>query len=117
MLSILLKSKLHQLRVTGLDPEYEGSLMIDEELLAMAGLREFEKILVANIENGSRFETYAIKGPRGSRVACLNGAAALTGKVGDRLIIMSWCHLRDDEIAAHRPTVVRLGPENRPLKD
>ena len=75
MLCTLLKAKLHHLRVTQADKEYEGSLTIDEDLMDAVGILNYEKLLVANLDNGNRFETYAIKGPRGSGVACLNGAA------------------------------------------
>jgi len=111
----LLKSKLHQLRITRVDLEYEGSLLVDESLLAAAGMRNFEKILVANLANGERFETYAIAGKAGSGEICLNGAAAHKGKVGDRLIVMSWCELTEAEAATHRPRVVCLDAGNRPL--
>jgi aspartate 1-decarboxylase len=113
MLSTLLKAKLHHLRVTAVDPEYEGSLLIDEDLLDAAGVRNYEKILVANLANGERFETYAIAGERGSRVACLNGAAAYKGEVGDRLIVMAWCHLDEQELRSHVPVVKRFNESNR----
>lgn len=112
----MLKSKLHHLRVTRVDLEYQGSLLVDEALLAAAGMRNFEKILVANLANGERFETYAIAAEAGSGEVCLNGAAAHKGKVGDRLIVMSWCEATEAEAAAHRPRVVRLDAANRPLK-
>lgn len=113
MLSQLLKSKLHHLRVTSCSPEYQGSLLIDEALMEAAGISNWEKLLVANLENGERFETYAIAGRRGSGVACLNGAAAGKGRVGDRLIVMTFALLQDGEIAAHKPTVVILDERNR----
>jgi aspartate 1-decarboxylase len=115
MLITLLKAKLHHLHVTAVAPEYEGSLLVDEELLEAAGIRRHEKVLVANMANGERFETYAIAGRRGGREVCLNGAAARKGAVGDRLIVMSWCHLRDDEAAAHCPRVVCCDALNNPL--
>ncbi|MBR4611756.1 MAG: aspartate 1-decarboxylase [Kiritimatiellae bacterium] len=116
MLSQLLKSKLHHLRVTSCSPEYQGSLMIDEALMDAAGIANWEKLLVANLENGKRFETYAIAGKRGSGVACLNGAAASKGRVGDRLIVMTFALLENSEIAAHRPKVVVLDEKNKPRK-
>ena len=115
MTMTLLKSKLHQLRITRVDLEYEGSLLVDESLLAAAGMRNFEKILVANLANGERFETYAIAGKAGSGEVCLNGAAAHKGKVGDRLIVMSWCEATKAEAAAHVPQVVRFDARNRPV--
>ncbi|MBP5545637.1 MAG: aspartate 1-decarboxylase [Kiritimatiellae bacterium] len=116
MLSQLLKSKLHHLRVTSCSPEYQGSLMIDEALMDAAGIANWEKLLVANLENGKRFETYAIAGKRGSGVACLNGAAASKGRVGDRLIVMTFALLENSEIATHRPKVVVLDEKNKPRK-
>ena len=113
MLSQLLKSKLHHLRVTSCSPEYQGSLLIDEDLMDAAGISNWEKLLVANLENGERFETYAIAGKRGSGVACLNGAAACKGRVGDRLIVMTFALLSNDEIAVHKPNVVILDERNR----
>jgi len=115
MMITLLKSKLHQLRITRVDLEYEGSLLVDETLLAAAGMRNFEKILVANLANGERFETYAIAGKAGSGEVCLNGAAAHKGKVGDRLIVMSWCEATEAETASHMPRVVRFDARNRPV--
>lgn len=116
MLSQLLKSKLHHLRVTSCSPEYQGSLMIDENLMDAAGIANWEKLLVANLENGERFETYAIAGKRGSGVACLNGAAASKGCLGDRLIVMTFALLDEKEMATHRPIVIVLDEKNKPLK-
>lgn len=113
MLCTLLKAKLHHLRVTQADKEYEGSLTIDEDLMDAVGILNYEKLLVANLDNGKRFETYAIRGPRGSGVCCLNGAASYMGKIGDRLIVMIWCRLDDAEGRAHRPKIVRLDERNR----
>ena len=112
MLCTLLKAKLHHLRVTQADKEYEGSLTIDEDLMDAVGILNYEKILVANLENGKRFETYAIRGPRGSGVACLNGAASYQGAIGDRLIVMVWCQIPDTECALHHPRIVRLDASN-----
>jgi len=113
MTRTLLHAKLHHLRVTQADLEYLGSLTIDEDLMDAVGLCTYEKILVANLDNGQRLETYAIPGPRGSRIACLNGAAAYMGKVGDRLIVMAFAQMDEKEAAACQPKVVRLDAENR----
>ena len=113
MFCTLLKAKLHHLRVTQADKEYEGSLTIDEDLMEAVGILNYEKLLVANLDNGKRFETYAIRGPRGSGVACLNGAAAYKGAIGNRLIVMIWCQLDEAERAAHHPKIVRLDEKNR----
>ena len=113
MFCTLLKAKLHHLRVTQADKEYEGSLTIDEDLMDAIGILNYEKILVANLDNGKRFETYAIRGPRGSGVACLNGAASYMGKIGDRLIVMVWCQKPEEECPGHHPKIVRLDARNQ----
>ncbi len=113
MLVHLLKSKLHHLRVTQAELEYEGSLSVDLDLLDAVGICAYEKLLVADLENGNRFETYAIEAPRGSRTCCLNGAVAHLGKVGDRLIVMAFCAVTPEEAATHAPRVLRLDANNR----
>ena len=109
----LLKAKLHHIRVTQAEKEYEGSLTLDEDLMDTVGIKNYEKLLVANLDNGERLETYAIVGERGSGVCCLNGAAAYKGKIGDRLIIMTWCNLDEEEVKTHKPKVVRLDENNK----
>ena len=101
----LLKSKLHRIRVTEAKLDYEGSLTLDPDDMEAVGILPFEKILCADVENGNRFETYAIAGKRGSHVCCLNGAAAHKGKVGDRLIVMSFGTFTPDEAAGWQPRV------------
>jgi aspartate 1-decarboxylase len=86
----MLRAKLHQARVTHADPDYVGSITIDPEILEQVGMLPYEKVLVADIENGERFETYIIAGTAGSRVIQLNGAAAHRVTLGDRLIIMAF---------------------------
>jgi len=110
--SILLKSKLHNVRVTESDRDYEGSLKIDEDLMDLAGIAPFEKILVANVENGERFETYAIPGPRGSRVIGLNGATTHLGSIGDRVIVFTFCLVPTEAVRGHRPTVYVFNEKN-----
>jgi aspartate 1-decarboxylase len=114
MMVSMLKSKLHFARVTESVLEYEGSLKIDQDLMDIVRLRPFEKILVANVENGQRFETYAIAGERGSGVIGLNGATCHCGAVGDRIIIFSFCLLTPEEAGAHRPLVQILDAQNKP---
>lgn len=113
----LLRAKLHRACITQADVDYEGSLGIDIELMEAVGMYAYEKILVANINNGSRLETYAIPEPFGSRRMILNGAAARLGSVGDRIIVMSFCWV--DEILAreskHRPRILRLDEHNNPI--
>lgn len=112
MLRYFLKSKLHQATVTQAELYYEGSLTLDEELIELADLHVHEKISVVNINNGERFETYIIKGERGSRTVCLNGAAARKVAVGDKLIIMSYCLINDDELKNHKPKILVLDDKN-----
>ena len=109
----LLKSKLHRIRVTESKLDYTGSLTIDEDLMDAVGMHNYEKLLVANVNNGERFETYAIRGPRGSGVCCLNGAAAHKGRVDDLLIIMTWAQLSADEAKTFTPKVGIVGDGNR----
>ena len=110
----LLRAKLHRIRVTEACRDYVGSLTVDVDLMEAAGLFTNEKILCADVENGNRFETYAIPGPRGSGVCCLNGAAAHMGKVGDRLIVMAFGQFTPEEAARHQPRVVFLDAANKP---
>lgn len=114
MLSTFLKAKLHRLTVTQSDLEYEGSLALDADFMDAVCIRPYEKLLVANLKNGNRLETYAIPAPRGSRTVCLNGAASHMGKVGDRITVFTFAHLADAEIPAHRPLILGFGPGNEP---
>lgn len=111
----LLHAKLHHLRVTACEPEYQGSLTIDQDLMDLVGILPFEKILVANLANGERFETYAMAGERGSKVACLNGAAAFKGSIGDRLIVMAWALFTQREAAKLQPKIVQFDERNNPF--
>lgn len=101
----VLKAKLHRIRVTEACLDYEGSLTLDPDDMEAVGILPYEKILCADVENGSRFETYAIAGARGSGVCCLNGAAARLGKVGDRLIVMAFARMSEAEAADWQPKV------------
>ena len=101
----VLKAKLHRIRVTEACLDYEGSLTLDPDDMEAVGILPYEKILCADVENGNRFETYAIAGARGSGVCCLNGAAARLGKVGDRLIVMAFARMSAGEAAAWQPRV------------
>ena len=109
----LLRAKLHRIRVTEACRDYVGSLTLDEDLMDAVGIFNYERILVANVENGERFETYAIKGPRGSGVCCLNGAAAHKGKIGDLLIVMAWAQVPEEEAHAFQPKIGVLDENNR----
>ena len=108
MLLTILKGKLHRIRVTEADLDYEGSLTLDPDDMEAVGIVPYERILCADVENGNRFETYAICGKRGSHVCCLNGAAAHKGKVGDRLIVMAFAQMTEDEARGFRPKVLHF---------
>ena len=108
----LLKSKLHRAKVTGVHQNYSGSLSIDQDLLDAAGFLHHEKILVGNISNGERFETYCIPAPRGSGEIALNGAAAHKGKVVDLLVIITFVTLNPDEAAVWEPKLVLVEKNN-----
>ena len=101
----VLKSKLHRIKVTEACLDYEGSLTLDVDFMEETGIVPYDKILVADAENGNRFETYALAGKRGSGVCCLNGAAAHKGKVGDRLIVMAFALMSPEEAKNHVPLV------------
>lgn len=110
----MFKSKLHQMKVTEANLMYEGSITIDEELLELANLLPYEKVQVVNITNGSRLETYTIPGERGSRICCMNGAAARLTQVDDRVIVMSYAEMDPEEAKKHKPTVVVVDEDNNP---
>jgi aspartate 1-decarboxylase len=112
----LLKSKIHRAAVTGVHPDYSGSLSIDQDLLDAAGFLHHEKILVGNISNGERFETYCIPAPRGSGEISLNGAAAHKGKVGDLLVIITFVSLNPEEASVWEPKLVLIGENNLTYK-
>lgn len=111
----LLKSKIHRAEVTDASLNYEGSLAIDAEFMAAVGLLPNERILVGNLNNGQRFETYAIAAPAGSKTISLNGATAHLGKRGDRLTIMAFALVEKREAAGWQPRVLVLGEGNRTI--
>ena len=115
MQRILLKSKIHRATVTDSNLQYEGSLTVDEELLQCVDIVPYEQIKIYNVSNGERFDTYAIAGRAGSGEICLNGAAARKGAKGDLIIIASYGHYDEAELARHAPKIVLLGAHNRPL--
>ena len=112
MLVHILKSKIHRAQVTAANVGYEGSMTIDSDLMAKVGLLPFEKILCSNMANAARFETYVIPGQRGSRQFILNGAAALLGKPGDRLTIMSFTEMTLEQAGTWNPRVLVMGENN-----
>lgn len=112
----LLKSKIHRATVTGASLHYEGSLTIAADLAERVGLIPYERILVGNMANGERFETYVIYGEPGSRAIELNGATAHLGQNGDRLTIMNFASFSAEEAALHRPSVIVLDERNHVVK-
>lgn len=112
MLKEMLTGKIHTARITACELDYEGSLEIDPEILAEAGILPYEKILVVNRNNGERLETYAIPGKPGSRRFCLNGPAAHKGKVGDVVTIMAFSLVDEREASCYEPTIVVLDAKN-----
>jgi aspartate 1-decarboxylase len=113
MLREALYAKIHRATVTACEPDYIGSITIDADLLDACGMRPSEKVLVADVTSGNRFETYIFKGLRGTGVIGLNGAAARLTGIGHLVIIMSFCQLTAEELAQHRPKVVLPTPDNR----
>lgn len=109
----MLKGKIHRACVTEAKLNYVGSITVDEDLLDAAGILEYEKVQIVDIDNGMRFETYTIAGERGSGVMCLNGAASRCVQVGDRIILMSYCIIDNEKAIKHRPKVVFVNKENK----
>jgi aspartate 1-decarboxylase len=108
----LLKSKIHRAAVTGASVDYEGSLTISSDLAESVGLLEYERILVGNLTNGERFETYAIYGAPHCGIIELNGATAHLGKIGDRITILSFTRYTPEEATVHQPRIVLLNDKN-----
>jgi len=112
MFSKMLKGKLHMARVTHAELWYDGSCAIDANLVALAGLREFEQIDIYNVNNGLRFHTYIILAEPGSGIISLNGAAARMAQVGDRVIIATYADYSDEELKTYKPSLVYLNEDN-----
>jgi aspartate 1-decarboxylase len=110
----MLRAKLHGGTITDSSLNYEGSITIDSGLLRKAGILPYEKVLVSNLMNGERFETYVLPGKRGE--ICLNGPTARKGLVGDKVIIFSYCYLDEKETKALKPLIIKLDAKNRPIK-
>jgi aspartate 1-decarboxylase len=113
---IMCKSKLHRAVVTQAELYYEGSVTIDADLMDAADITPYEKIQVVNINNGSRFESYAIEGKRRSGIICINGAAARNAAVGDEIIIITYANYTEEELKSFKPTLILLTKENK-IKD
>lgn len=113
MLRKVLHSKIHMARVTAALPDYIGSITIDADYLEACGMRVNDAVTIANCRNGERFETYIFRGAPGSKKFEINGAAAHLVEVGDKIIIMHYGYMSDDEYREHRPKVLIMGEGNR----
>jgi len=113
----MFKSKIHRATVTHADLEYEGSVTIDRDLMDRARILPFEEVHIWNVTRGSRLSTYALAGPRGSGVVCINGAAAHHNKPGDVVILATFAEMSAKEAEAFEPTVLRVDADNRPLAE
>ncbi len=112
----MLKGKIHRAVVQQAELNYIGSITVDPVLMESAGIYEYEKVQIVDIENGSRFETYTIAGEPNSGMICLNGAAARCVQKGDHIIIMAYCQLDDKEVKQHKPKVVFVNEQNQIVK-
>lgn len=112
----MLKAKLHRVTVTHAELHYEGSCAIDADLLAAAGIREYEQIHIYNVNNGERFTTYAIRAEPGSGVISVNGAAAHKANPGDLVIIAAYCGLGSAEAEVFKPRLVYVDAQNRVIR-
>lgn len=109
----MLKGKIHRAAVTQAELDYVGSITVDMDLLDAAGILEYEKVQIVDVNNGERFETYTIAGERGTGIVCLNGAAARCVQRNDKVIIMAYCDMTLEEAKEHKPKVVFVGEGNK----
>ncbi len=109
----MLKGKIHRATVTQAELDYVGSITVDVELLKAAGILEYEKVQIVDINNGARFETYTIAGEAGSGIICLNGAAARCVQKGDKVIIMAYVQMTPEEASENPPSVIFVDDENK----
>lgn len=116
MIIEVLKSKIHRAKITQTELHYVGSITLDEDLMDAANLIENEKVQIVNINNGERFETYVIKGDRGSGMVCLNGPAARKAQRGDLVIVISYCQMDFEVAKKHQPTLAYPDDNNRVIK-
>ena len=116
MIREVMGGKLHLVRITQCDLDYEGSCAIDQNLLDAANITPFKRIHIYNVNSGQRLDTYAIPAKRGSGMIGLNGAAARLAQKGDRVIIVTYVQVDDKDLASHRSTVVMVDEKNKPVK-
>jgi aspartate 1-decarboxylase len=113
MLRQMLRSKIHRATVTDANLGYDGSITIDEALMDAAGMLPYEQVMVSNLNNGERFETYVIPGKRGGGQVCLNGPTARKGLTGDKIVIFCYEYYSEDELKTFKPTIVKVDDQNR----
>ncbi|HET6465086.1 MAG TPA: aspartate 1-decarboxylase [Nitrospiria bacterium] len=117
MLRLMLRSKIHRATVTDANLDYDGSLTVDENLLEAAGILPYEQVMVSNLNNGERFETYVIpSGKRASGMICLNGPTARKGVIGDRVVIFCYEYYNDQELKTYKPTIIKVDDKNHLIK-
>lgn len=109
----MLKGKIHRATVIQAELDYVGSITVDQDLLDAAGILEYEKVQIVDVNNGARFETYTIAGQRGSGIICLNGAAARCVQKGDKIIVMCYAQMTAEEVKENPPKVVFVNEENK----
>jgi len=109
----MLRAKIHRITATETEVTYEGSLTLDASVMQAAGMVPYERVEVYDVDNGNRFATYLIEGPRDSGDCCVNGAAARLVEVGDKLILATYASVEEAEVRGHRPTVVLIDERNR----
>ena len=109
----MLRSKIHRATVTDSDLHYDGSITIDEGLMQKAGILPYEQVMVSNLNNGERFETYVIPAPKDSGKVVLNGPTARKGVVGDQIVIFCYEYYNEEEIKRFKPTIVKVDEKNR----
>lgn len=117
VLRFMFRSKIHRATLTGTDIDYQGSITIDRDLIEAAGLLPNEQVHVLNLNNGQRLITYVIEAPAGSGTVLLNGPAARLGLRGDKVVIISYCAVTDEEARDHRPIVVHVDDQNRIVRE
>ncbi len=113
MLRCMLRAKIHMATVTDSNINYEGSLTVDETILNAVGIKPYEQVMVSNLNNGERFETYVIPGGKNSGVICLNGPTARKGALGDKIIVFCYEYYTEEELKDFSPRIVRLDEKNR----
>ena len=112
MLLEFLNSKIHRATITDSDLNYVGSITIDADILDAANIKEYQKVEILDINNGERFQTYAIKGERKSKIFCVNGAAARKVQKGDKVIIVTYGYFSEEELKNHKPVIIQIDNNN-----